>query len=161
MFCVLCNHQKAENGCYLPGKFTRVCLSCYQELVGSLPLPANAPSAFGGKFADADKLVSAFKSEGQKKLGAVMNDLSKSTASFTGGVFANMPSSITNEVNEGKKLVQEKVSGGIETFKDRITDGTSNLQDILGDKATDVEQKLRGKANRVLRKADKLLGKFL
>lgn len=135
MFCSQCKMTKAEVGCYLPGKFERVCLSCYRSATGLVPLPTGAAGALGGKFADGAKLGAAYTKQSASSTSSLLTKLSKTAA--TAGV--KVLSSVAKEVVEAEIAAQRQIMGVArnlteclyENTSDAVKQGTSAAVNVL------------------------------
>ena len=94
----------------------RICLSCYLEMVGSYPLPFNAPPSLGGAFADAQKLAKSAKEAASQKRDEVMEEVSRTIAAEAGG-FQQGVSDIKKDLREKREAFWKEMPDEVQEYR--------------------------------------------
>lgn len=133
MFCVMCQQNKAEAGAMLPGRFERVCISCFHRNAARF----NNGTGFPGGLPDPNAIAAEARqraealAEVQRQRLIEMHHATQAQAraklsGFAGQIPAQMQRHVTGLQNEAAGRLNSIIDDTSNTVRNKIVDSTSN-----------------------------------
>jgi hypothetical protein len=132
MFCVMCQQVKSEAGALLPGRFERVCMSCFHRnaaaLRGAIGSPGFPdPNAIA---AEARQKAEALAAAQRQRLAEMQEAARLQAQAKLNGLAGQIPSQLQNQAASLQNNLAGRLNsisdGTSNTVRNAIVDGTSN-----------------------------------